>query len=490
MIKTLVINPPFLEPHRPPISCALIGEVARLAGHDVTMLDINIELFHAIGHTKFMQYQNDYLFASNSPSESSLRDFVLNSVNAEFIKSFDWILVSCFSDWEYAMTEMIVVHCKKYSTAKIVIGGPGVHTQGKTLLEQGHVDYWVVGEGELALKSLFEGEDDYPGINGREPKQIDDIENLPLPNYEFFDLSRYDWILDTPDVFIYGSRGCVRSCTFCDVASYWPKFRWRSGNSIADEMIMNYEKFGIKNFYFSDSLLNGNVKEFKIFLNRLSKFDDAKKFRWGGYAIIRPKNQHPAELFDQMKAAGGRFLSVGVESGVDRIRLDMKKHFTNDDVEWHLEQSQRIQLQNIFLMMGSWYNETLQEHHEYLEIFKRWQPYAADGTIFGMIMSPPLTLLPNTPLRKLLEDDSMIMGFEFQKISQKNQYWTNTAMPDLTFIERYRRTVALVNEATKYNWNIHNKDVKLNEIKLALESYLSVKSESAKITHPIFPLHH
>jgi radical SAM superfamily enzyme YgiQ (UPF0313 family) len=85
------------------------------------------------------------------------------------------------------------------------------------------------------------------------------------------------------------------------------------------------------------------------FLDRLSRYPAARGFKWGGFSIIRPKTAHPAELFDQMKEAGAHFWSVGVETGVDRIRLDMQKHFTNDDVDWHLEQSQRIGLQNLFL---------------------------------------------------------------------------------------------------------------------------------------------
>ena len=44
MIKSLIINPPFLEPHRPPISCAILAEVLRLQDHDATVVDINIEI--------------------------------------------------------------------------------------------------------------------------------------------------------------------------------------------------------------------------------------------------------------------------------------------------------------------------------------------------------------------------------------------------------------------------------------------------------------
>lgn len=469
--RTLVISPPFLEPHRPPISCAIIGEVARLQGHKVTALDLNIELFNQLKHEKFMDLQNQYLFGQEKNCSDQLLEFVQVSMTADYLQQFDWILISCFSDWNYPMTEMILRHCQDKTKAKVVVGGPGITKKSDYLLQNKLVDYCIVGEGEIALKELFQGNDQYPGINGIPAVQIDDIESLPLPNYDFFDFKNYDWLLDQPDVFIYGSRGCVRACTFCDVPSYWPKFRWRSGSSIANEMIMNFEKYGVQNFYFADSLLNGNLKEFRIFLDTISRSSYEKKFKWGGYAIIRPKKAHPAELFDQIQSAGGHFFSIGVETGVDRIRLEMKKHFTNDDIEWHLEQSQRIKLQNLFLMIPSWYSETLQEHEEYLKIFQRWQNFAVDGTIHGILVNPPLGLMENTPLESLVNKELFFHNNENAQGQLKGLMWINPKMPELSLKERYRRTIAITEEAIKYNWNIINSDMKLREFKAVLEGY-------------------
>jgi len=436
-----------------------------LAGHEVTVLDINIDLFNHFGVDKFTQLQTEYLFGSKENSE--LDSFVISQL--ENIKQFGYILISCFSDWEYPMTELISKYCKSNSSAKIVVGGPGVQKKADNMLKNGWIDYYVIGEGEIALKELFAGNDKYPGINKNNPIQIDDIESLPLPNYDFFNLKKYDWLLDDPDVFIYGSRGCVRNCTFCDVASYWPKFRYRSGIGIAEEMIRNYENHGIKKFFFADSLLNGNLKEFKIFLDRLCKFKDSNKFHWGGYAIIRPRAQHPAELFDQIKSAGGHFWSVGVETGVDRIRWEMKKKFTNDDVEWHLEQSQRIGLQNLFLMISTWYSETLEEHEEYLKIFPRWQNYAADGTIFGIAVSPTLSILENTPVRdELLGNDLFLENNS--KSAIKTMLWHNKKNESLTIKERFRRSLAILETASEYNWNVANRQTILNELKASIET--------------------
>jgi hypothetical protein len=241
-------------------------------------------------------------------------------------------------------------------------------------------------------------------------------------------------------------------------------------------MIMNFEKYGVQNFYFADSLLNGNLKEFRIFLDTISRSSYANKFKWGGYAIIRPKKSHPQELFDQIQAAGGHFMSIGVETGVDRIRLEMKKHFTNDDIEWHLEQSQRIKLQNLFLVITSWYSETPEEHQQYLDIFPRWQNYAVDGTIYGISINLPLNIMDNTPLQELVNKelffpDQDAPSWRIAPSGLKTMMWLNPKMPELTFAERYKRTMAITEQAIKHNWSITNCEVKMREIKSVLENY-------------------
>ena len=162
----------------------------------------------------------------------------------------------------------------------------------------------------------------------------------------------------------------------------------------------------------------------------------------------------------------------------------MKKNFSNDDIDWHLEQSQRIKLQNIFLMITSWHSETLAEHEEYLKIFPRWQRYAVDGTIFGLSVNPPLALLPNTPNQRLL-DEKILIKEPIAKLSPvlKDIAWINPSMPELSFKERYRRTLAITQEAVKYNWNITNKQTKLNEIKQSLTSY--IQASECNIKSPV-----
>lgn len=465
-MKTLVITPPFLEPFRPPISGATICAVAESAGHDVVAWDPNIEIFNQVGYSDFYNYRLQFIGLKDldPDAESFLKDFYLNYNYS----SFDYILISVFSSRETKSTEILLNIIKSQNVkAKIVIGGSGIESTkgGKRfadrMLDSKLCDYYVIGEGEYALLELFKENINYPGINGKPPVQINDIDSLPTPNYDFYKREMYDYQLpDQPDLFIYGSRGCVRKCTFCDVATFWPKFRYRSGKNLANEIIKNYEKYGISRYFFVDSLMNGSLKAYREFYNELSKQSNLPKFHFAGYAIIRPKNQHPEELFDMMHETATHFWSVGVEHGSEAMRDDMKKKFSNDDIEYHLEQSERIGLANHWLLMPTWVSEKIEHHNEYLDMFRRWQRYVATGVIASATLAPAVMALNNTPLTN--DNHHYNLDFDPKYIDDIQEYlWFNKDNPELDEKERFRRSLAIWQQAIKYKWPIQEAEQKL-----------------------------
>lgn len=299
MLHAVIINPPFLEPHRPPVNCAILAEIFRRRGYSVTMIDLNIELFHAIGLEEFHRYQMNYSVETDDDEQRIRIKSVFNKhLTTDIFQNVDFVAIGCFSYWHIRLTKEVCQRVRKMTTAQIILGGAGLEYDnwGQKFYQENLCDFYVIGEGEIALDRIISGDyNECPGVNGFPPEQISDIENLPLPNYSYFDLTRYDWLLDGPDVFIVGSRGCVRNCTFCDVAHFWPKFRQRSGASIADEMIRNYELYGIRYYFFSDSLINGSLKEYRVWTEKLAKYQPGL-FRWSGMAIVRPRGQHSLSL--------------------------------------------------------------------------------------------------------------------------------------------------------------------------------------------------
>ena len=473
--KTLIITTPYLEPHRPPITGAILTQIALDAGHTVDAIDININLFRHDEKLWWEYKKKTYVFNYG------------NDIVPKFVYEYhltkrldvDWILLSQLTHFDFASIYDICFWLRPRTSAKIIVGGPGIEspidnvdTCGSFLFKKNLVDFYIYGEGEYVLKELFNYNFDFPGINGTTPKQIDSLDNLPLPNYSLYNLDAYEYPLNKKDFYIYGSRGCVKKCTFCDIQHYWPKYRYRPGKYIANEMIGYYEKYGTENFYFADSLLNGSLKEFRSFCEELSRYNAAKNFKWSGFFLIRPKQSHSKELFDMIGSTGGYFLNCGVETGVDRIRLEMAKGFTNEDVDWHLENCSNHGLTNQFQLMTTWPSETHAEHKQYLEIFKRWRPYVADGTISSASLNGPPGLLDGAPLSK--DPNFYVTDYHKNNIaSNKMIFYMNKKNQNYTIAERYQRSINVILEAQKYKWPLDRIETKLIEWTTQLKEYIS-----------------
>jgi radical SAM superfamily enzyme YgiQ (UPF0313 family) len=482
--RVLLINIPRLEPHRPPIGTAIIGNVLKIKGYRVTALDLNIKFFH---RNNDLFHEMDAVFDKIRPiTYTEYKKIIL--LFREFYKplfgNFDVVALSIFGDNATIFAKMLLQYTRKYApTKRIVIGGAGVmdvsvyntKTFGQAMLDWNLCDTYVVGDGEETIINAIEGVPG-PGINNENFKQIDNVNEAPFPNYEFFDLDEYDYLENKKEVYVVGSRGCVRHCTYCDVQRYWPKFKFRSGNNIADELITHYENHGISNFYFADSLINGSRKAFIEMCSILAKYntDHDANFSWKGQFIFKRKHQVSNEYFDIISEAGGNEFYVGVETGSDKIRWEMDKKFTNEDIDYHLEQFNRTGLSVFFLMLTGYVTETKQDHLDTLEMFKRWQYYVATGTISGIDFGKTLLILYGTPLYDMIKDEDISFLPNINnsgEISKLNSFWTSGKNPSLTVPERIRRRLEIQEVAIEYNWPVWRGAQRLQSIEQLVIEY-------------------
>lgn len=486
-MKNLVISVPRLEIHRPPISTAIVAEAIRLEGEKVEAIDLNCEFFHYLADRQSYYNYDQVWDKVREPTIAEVKNIVA------FIKSrldqldkYDRYWISVFGSSGTFFTQLLCSLIRKHLKDKtIILGGQGVKDLdivdkskffGTKMMEKGLCDLFLTGEGENVIKHVIAGEIDKPGINYNPPVQINQLDDLPFPNYGFYDLDRYDYLSDKKEVFIVGSRGCVRRCTYCDVAGYWPKFRYRSGKNIASEMINHYEKHGVNLFYFTDSLVNGSMKAFNDMCETLAKYNQDHKagFEWKGQFIFRPKNQLPQDHFATVAAAGGKEFYVGVETGSDKIRWEMDKKFKNEDIDFQLEEFNKHGIHAFFLMLIGYVTETLEDHHETLRMFKRWQKYVATGTIKGIDLGVGLKFLAGTPLERQIDQHRVYFLKSDDPLSdiQKTDLWQSRNNPDLDVPERIRRRIETHREAIKYNWPIWRGERTLSVVKFMSEKYL------------------
>lgn len=498
--KNLVVSVPRLEPHRPPISVAIIAHAIELANYDVDAKDLNIEFYHFL-QSKKKYFKLDEVW--DNDREITLLEFKLV---VKFLKSKDsyftdikTLMISVFGSSAYLFTHILCKYIRKHHPdVEIILGGAGVSSTntigdqegfGERLKRIGLADGSIEGEGEVAIIEYLNKNFNYPGINGTPPAQVNDLDNLPFPNYKYFDLDLYDFPDKTnKEVFINGSRGCVRKCTYCDVARYWPKFRYRSGKNIADEMIFHYEMTGVKKFYFTDSLINGSMKAFRDMCDKLADYNQTHSagFSWGGQFIWRPERLDPPENFEMMRLAGADTFYVGVETGSDKIRWEMDKKFTNEDIDYALEQFRKNNLRVMFLMLIGYVTETPEDHLETLAMFKRWQKYVATGTITGIDLGVTLLFLQGTPLEKMIESHGVsFLGADTTdqgwNLTTTSKLWTSSANPDFTIEERIRRRIETHKEAIKYNWPIWRGDQRLQGVRTMALKYKKILEEQKNL---------
>ena len=292
-----------------------------------------------------------------------------------------------------------------------------------------------------------------------------DLESVPYVDFDDYDLSAYDYI-NEPILPITGSKGCVRKCTFCDIPVLWPKFKFRSGDHIAREMIHLNEKHGVRKFYMTDSLVNGSLKAFNDLTSTLAqhnRLNPGAEIRWVGQYITRARSATlDDDYYDRLKASGAEGLTIGVESGSDAVRAHMKKQFTTADIDHELEQFDRRGIVCVLLFFSCYPTETWRDFLDTVQMFVRYQKYCASGTIYKITLGTPYTHHPQTPLWNMQEN----IGLRSQ--SGSDILWLLESNPTLTYHERIRRRLILQEVAMALKLPMSRNTAELNQLKDSL----------------------
>jgi len=270
------------------------------------------------------------------------------------------------------------------------------------------------------------------------------------------------------------SRGCVRKCAFCDVGKSWPKFRFRSGQSVAKEILKHHHDVGAIHFTIVDSLINGSLKSFKDFniqmISFKNQYPSLEEFSYNGMFIVRDRKSHPEDFFKMMKDAGCESLAIGVETGSDRLRFEMNKKFTNSDLDHHLEMCQKYGIRNNFLTFVGYPTETDKDFEQTLEMLYRYQKYLIDDTIIGINHSGVFSMHFHTPIYDQRED----LGIELDKDTNRSLGWTNINNPELTIKKRVLRDLLFRQTALELRYPIPYSQRYLEYLKEIDKSFMPI----------------
>ncbi|MBM3244787.1 MAG: radical SAM protein [Candidatus Omnitrophica bacterium] len=247
----------------------------------------------------------------------------------------------------YATALKIASGIKKASKGIIIcLGGSHVSaTVAETFKHSPDVDYLFLGESEKSFfdfcKNGYKASDSIDGIVYRgtaepviKPKKqfIECLDNLPYPDFGLIDkfkIGSYRIPYSNKAVFLpmMAGRGCPHKCLFCSVHTIHGKnLRMRSPANVLEEIKQLNEKFKAAYIVFKDSSLTAD----RLWLEQFCALLKESKLRINWRCNARPDEVGP-HVLKMMKDAGCHLITYGLESGSDRILVEINKGNTVED---------------------------------------------------------------------------------------------------------------------------------------------------------------
>jgi radical SAM superfamily enzyme YgiQ (UPF0313 family) len=233
--------------------------------------------------------------------------------------------------------EEAIALCRKYSGAKVVIGGSGFSLAPRALLSVLDVDFGVVGEGEKSILSLvrcLEGQtpvDGIPGVIARKglpeaDPPMDRVESIGFPYRELLDNQRY--LRHGGMGNIQTKRGCPFSCIYCTYPLLeGSSVRTRYWDDVLHELRVLREHHGVDYVYFVDDIFNF-PRDHALGLCRFMA-DQGIGIEWT--AFVNP-GYVDEELIATMKEAGCMGIEFGTDSGSPEMLKRLGKSFSTEDI--------------------------------------------------------------------------------------------------------------------------------------------------------------
>ena len=252
----------------------------------------------------------------------------------------------------------LLTQCRAFSQAPVVLGGAGYSIFPEAALAYLGADMGIQGEGEAAFPALLErlarGADVsgvpglYTGGHGcqgvREYEK--ELDRFSLPEAPL-------WIPSGcrgPDLWVpvQTRRGCPMRCTYCSTAAIeGRRIRRRSPHQVV-RWIAGHVEAGYRQFMFVDNTFNLPADYAREICRLL--IEERLQISWS--CILHPSRTDPGLIRD-MARAGCEWVSLGFESGSERMLRSMRKGFRRDEVRKNSEILAANGIRQIgFLLLG------------------------------------------------------------------------------------------------------------------------------------------
>lgn len=410
-MKVLLINPPREIPQRsnfPTLGLGYLGSYLKKAGgHDVRIADA--------------------VAMSWAQLESAMSEFA-----ADVVGITCWTLErgQAFRTGEMAR--------RKLPGAKIVLGGPHATAYPGHMFEAASADFVALGEGEYTFAKMLEGMENsggFGGVPGLAYKEdgrvvinerggpILDLDSLPFPMYDFFDLKDYNGVPEVsgPAAAVFTSRGCPYNCIFCASIQFMGR-RWRARspeNVLAELEWLKRERGIVAGQFYDDSFSVDKKRVLAICSMMIEKNIGIK---WVSQTRV---NLVDREMLEWMKRAGCFKVEFGVESGSQKILDTIGKSVKIEDIRRAFSLCREVGLlAKASLMVGN-PGEDRNTIRDTVRLMREIKAYDIMGANI-------LWILPGTEIHALAEEKGIITEEFWKKPDPPVLYYTGEyAVPQL-----------------------------------------------------------
>ena len=265
----------------------------------------------------------------------------LKDVMAEvWRRQYDVVAFGCIATGYKHAKDLIRVIKEVNPRTKIIIGNSVAEIADKL-----PVDYVIKGEGDEMIVSILSNLDSPGKVQSVPPV---DVDKLPLINWDLFNMEKYIEYnkYNIPEPYpmpfeelrvmpINSARGCIHRCTFCYQVFQGYPYRYRSVESIKNELWQLREKYEVNYITFYDDLTIFSKKRAWEFVEIM----DGMNTYWTACCRGDLFTRKDWGLLERLKEAGCVSLGYSLESSNAEILKAMNKKLS---LEQFSEQKQAL----------------------------------------------------------------------------------------------------------------------------------------------------
>jgi hypothetical protein len=358
--------------------------------------------------------------------------------------------------------DMFAIFKRRNPNVKIVMGGG--RTSNTNLPG---VDYWVWGAADNSIVALANHLKEHAPLV-TQPGQVGSVVSSRAYPYNGFGTSKIIWqdndfLFKNEHLPLEIARGCVFRCTFCANTLFKNKGEYiKSTQSLHEELMYNYERYGITGYMFCDDTYNDSKEKVQLLHGVFSKLP--YPLQWTGYGRVDVIHKH-REQRELLLESGLRAILFGIETFHPIAARGIGKGLHPDKTKetlYYLKEKWKDQV----VITGSFVVGLPGESEDSIWKTVEWlqsPDCPVDDAVFSPLNIRQKTDDPDAPMSKIALDPAKY-GYKFTGqsdgagVSTHGPQWQNEHMDKPHAEELTKKVQALFNKKQPIaNWAVYSR---------------------------------